>query len=450
MHAASRAFAAALAPEPALGRAPRLLGVHRLHYRKGGAEGVHLDHLALFRERGWDCAEFAMDHPDNEPSEWSDYFPDNFEAPRGLRALASLPRFFHSGEARRKFSALLDAFEPDVIHTHGIYHHFTPAILAPALERRIPILYTLHDYKLLCPAYYLYRENVGVCEGCKGGAQWKCLTNRCTGGSLAKDAVYAADGMRQWRTGAIRSAVAKFVGPSQFLVDKFVEHGFERDKLAYVPNFFESADDAPADPVDVAALRARHGAHVLFFGRLSSEKGVNVLIAAAAKAKFPLVLVGDGPKRDELEAQAAASGADVTFAGHLKGAALWAYVEAADCVAMPSVWYENAPKALLEAQARRKPVIASAMGGIPEMIEDGVTGRLVKPNDPDALAAALIQTLAETPERRAEMGARARQSATRRFTRESYYRSMFALYQEAQPSLRDMRADGTFSCTKSC
>ncbi|HMN70523.1 MAG TPA: glycosyltransferase, partial [Rhodoblastus sp.] len=132
----------------------RLLAIHRLHHRKGGAEGVHLDHLALFRERGWDCAEFAMDHPDNEPSDWSDYFPERFEPPSGVAGLAALPRFFHSSEAREKFARLLDDFKPDIIHAHGVYHHLTNAILKPARERGVPMVYTLHDYKLICPAYH--------------------------------------------------------------------------------------------------------------------------------------------------------------------------------------------------------------------------------------------------------------------------------------------------------
>ena len=113
----------------------RLLAIHRLHHRKGGAEGVHLDHLALFRERGWDCAEFAMAHPDNEASEWSGYFPERFEPSSGIAGLAALPRYFHSGEAREKFARLLDDFKPDIIHAHGVYHHLTNAILKPARDR---------------------------------------------------------------------------------------------------------------------------------------------------------------------------------------------------------------------------------------------------------------------------------------------------------------------------
>ena len=413
----------------------RLLAVHRLHHRKGGAEGVHLDHLALFRERGWDCAEFAMDHPDNEPSDWSDYFPERFEPPSGVAGLAALPRFFHSGEAREKFTRLLDDFRPDIIHAHGVYHHLTNAILKPARERGISIVYTLHDYKLICPAYHFYTERLGVCEQCRGGRQWRCLVNRCTHGSLAMDALYALDGFVQWRIGALRDTVSRFVGPARFIVDKFAEHGFAPEKLRYIPNFFESAEDAAVDPAGVAALRERYGRHVLFFGRLSAEKGVDLLIDACAAANVPLVVVGDGPKRDELQARASARGGVCAFPGHLKGAALWAHVEAASLVALPSVWYEIAPKSILEAQARGKPALVTAIGGLPEMVEDGATGFLAAPSDPASLHDALRRAFAMDDVALAAMGALARRRAMTTFTRERYYREMTALYAELSPDI---------------
>jgi glycosyltransferase involved in cell wall biosynthesis len=413
----------------------RLLGVHRLHHRKGGAEGVHLDHLALFRSRGWACAEFAMDHPDNEPSEWQGYFPREFSPPAGLSGLKALPRFFHSDEARTQFARLLDDFRPDVIHAHGVYHHLTNAILKPARERGVPIVYTLHDYKLICPAYHFYTEKNGVCEKCRGGRQWNCLVNRCTHGSLAMDALYAIDGLVQWHGGALREAVARFVGPARFIVDKFAEHGFPREKLRYVPNFFESADDAPVAPADVEAIRAAHGRHILYFGRLSPEKGVDVLIDAAASAGAPLVIVGDGPKRAELEAQARAAGGACVFTGHLKGAALWAHVEAASAIALPSVWYEIAPKSVLEAQARGLPIVTTRIGGLPEMVEDGVSGFVVQPGDRAGLAGALRRLLAMEESERTRLGAAGRARALTAFTRERYYREMTQIYAELSPAL---------------
>lgn len=408
----------------------KLLGVHRLHYRKGGAEGVFLDHQALYRAKGWDCAEFAMQHPDNEPSEWSRYFPSSFAPKPGvLGALAATPRFLHSAEAREKFAGLLDDFRPDVIHAHGIYHYLTSAIIAPAVERRIPIVYTLHDYKLICPVYHFYTERLGSCEKCKGGRQWNALLNRCTEGSLAQDALYALDGWLEWRRGTIRNAVSAFVGPSRFIAEKFIEHGFDPATMHVVPNFFQSTADEPVDRDEVAAIKAREGRHALYFGRLSSEKGVHVLIEAAARANVPIVLVGDGPRRADLEKLARDRGVKAHFTGYKQGAALWAHVEAADVVVLPSVCYEIAPKSLLEAQARCKTVIASRAGGMPEMIEDGVTGHLVRAGDPDELARRLTQVFATPAAELDALGRRAREHALTAFTTQRYEREMTAIYE---------------------
>ena len=391
---------------------------------------MHLDHLALFREKGWECAEFAMDHPLNEPSRFKAYFPRYFEPKnaRGFDKIAAAARFLHSGEAGKKFAALLDDFRPDIIHVHGIYHHLTPAILPPALARKIPIAFTLHDYKLICPAYHFFRPGIGVCERCGGGKQWNCAVHRCAQGSLATDAIYALDGLIQWHRGTVRNAVSAFIGPCRFIVDKFAEHGFPRERLHYVPNFFETTDDRPVEPQAITALRERYGRFVLYFGRLSVEKGLPVLVEAAAKAGVALVFVGEGKEEEKLRAQVTALGVRAHFTGHLKGAELWAHVEAATAIALPSIWYEIAPKSILEAQARGKVVITTAIGGLPEMVEDGVTGLVVPPNDADALAAAISRLFAMSDEDRDAMGEAARLHALRTFTRERYFGEMTAIY----------------------
>jgi glycosyltransferase involved in cell wall biosynthesis len=408
----------------------RLLGVHRLHHRLGGAEAVHLDHLALFREKGWECAEFAMDHPLNEPSAFKTYFPAYFEPKnaRGFDKIAAAARFLHSGEAREKFTALLDDFRPDIIHVHGIYHQLTPAILPPALERKIPIAFTLHDYKLICPAYHFFRPGIGVCERCGGGRQWNCAVHRCAQGSFATDAVYALDGLIQWHRGSVRNTVSAFIGPCRFIVEKFAEHGFPRDRLHYVPNFFETTDDRPVEQQAVVALRERYGRFLLYFGRLSVEKGLPVLVEAAGKAGISLLFVGEGKEEEKLRAQAASLGVSAHFTGHLKGAELWAHVEAATAIALPSIWYEIAPKSILEAQARGKVVITTAIGGLPEMVEDGVTGLVVPPNDASALAAGITRLFAMSEQERGDMGEAARRHALKTFTRERYFGEMSAIY----------------------
>ena len=416
----------------------RLLSVHRIHYRKGGAESVHLDHLRLFRDHGWDCAEFAMQHPDNEPSSWADYFPSRFEPDSGsfLERMAKVPRFMHSSEAAACFDRMLADFKPDIIHIHGLYQQLTASVLKPAKARGIPTVFTLHDFKLVCPAYYLYNQTSGICEKCKGGRQWNALLNRCSGDSLAKDAVFALDGLVQWYSGATRNNVSAFVTPSRFMQGKMTELGLDAEKLHYIPNFFQTTDDTEIAPSAIEALRARHGRFVLYFGRLSREKGVDVLIEAASHQGMKLLLVGDGPQRADLEAKAKALQADVTFVGHQRGAELWSYVTAASVVVLPSVCYENAPKSLLEAQSRGRIVIASKIGGMPEMIDHGTSGFLVTPGDPHDLAGMIGHVLSLPDDVARDIGEAGRVSAQSTFTSDRYFREMVALYESLGSSGR--------------
>jgi glycosyltransferase involved in cell wall biosynthesis len=371
-----------------------------------------------------------MAHPRNEPSGFARYFPTYFDAgeAQGVGRVGAAARFLHSSEAGQNFASLLDDFKPDVIHVHGIYHQLTPAIIPPAIERGIPIAFTLHDYKIICPAYHFFRAGVGVCEECKGGRQYMCAVHKCAQGSLPADSIYALDGWLQWHRGTIRDTVSAFVGPCRFIVDKFAEHGFAREKLHYVPNFFQTTDDRPVSPDAVAALRAKYGKFLLYFGRLSVEKGLTDLVSAAALACVPLVFVGQGKEEAALRAQAASLGVVARFTGHLTGADLWAHVEAAHAVALPSIWYEIAPKSILEAQARGKAVLTTAIGGLPEMVEDGVTGFVTPPNDAPAFGRAIATAFAMDDAALAALGDAARHRALTTFTTDRYYNEMTAIY----------------------
>ncbi len=411
----------------AAGAPGRLLNVHRYRFRKGGAEAVFLDHMELFRSRGWDCAELCMAHAQNPPSPWDAYFPRMYEPKGGIGGILDVPRFVWSGEAKRSMARLLDDFRPDIVHIHGLYHQLTPSVLEPIAARRIPIVFTLHDFKLLCPAYTLFTEQLGMCERCADGAFHHAVRHACLHGSRAVSAVYALDAyLHRWRRSF--DPVDAFVMPSRSILETHAAHGFPRPKLHHVANFFETTTDAATDPALVAEARDRYGRYVVYFGRLSVEKGLHHLIEACALARLPLVLVGDGPEADRLRAQAAASPAPVHFTGYRSGDALWALVEGSLAVALPSIWHEIAPKSVLEAMARGKPVVASRIGGLPEQIEDEVSGLLAAPGDAAALARALDRLAALDPAALRAMGERARQRALTSFTADRYYVAMTTLY----------------------
>ena len=416
----------------------RLLAVHRWRHRKGGAEGVHLDHLALFRERGWACADFAVDHPDNEPSDWSGYFPAPFAPRRGVAGLVSLPRFFHSREAGENFARLLDDFRPDVIHAHGIYHHLTNAILAPARQRGVPIVYTLHDYKLICPAYHFYTPQNGVCERCRGGQQWRCLTNRCTQGPLAMDALYALDGWIQWHGGALkqrRLALCRAVPLHRRQVRRA---RLRPRKVALCAEFLrERRRRARRSRRGRGVARSARPPHPLFRPPVAG-KGRR----RADRRRRGRERAADDRRRRTAARRARSAGARARRALHVHRpsqgrGAVGARSRRRPRSPCPLFGTRSRPRACSRRRRAASRSITTRIGGLPELVEHGENGLLVEPGDRAGLADALRRALAMDEGSLAAMGAKGRQQATTRFTRDRYYREMTALYAELVPALQE-------------
>jgi len=260
----------------------------------------------------------------------------------------------------------------------------------------VPSVQTLHDFKLVCPTYRMLSGD-RICERCAGGRYYSALLERCNRGSLLRSAVNVVESYLHAALGSY-DAVDRFLCPSRFLLDKVAAFGVDAARLQHLPLFFDGAATPSFAP----------GHYAVFVGRLSPEKGLATLIAAAARSSTPLVVVGDGPQRAELEATVARQDLDgVRFTGHLDGAALDDVRRQAAFSVVPSEWYENFPLAVVESMALGKPVVASRLGGLAEMVDDGVTGRLVATGDVDAWAKVLAE-LASAPATLESMGRAAR------------------------------------------
>jgi glycosyltransferase involved in cell wall biosynthesis len=292
-----------------------LLSINNYYYRRGGAETVFFEHNQLFEALGWQVVPFAMQHPGNLPSAWSDYFVDEIEFESKysmLQKLARVPKVIYSLEARRKLDRLLQRVSPDICHAHNIYHHISPSILGLLRERGVPVVMTLHDLKIACPAYRML-NSTGICERCQGGAYYHVLRHRCVKDSLALSGVAFLESTLHRLLGTYVRHVSRFVVPSRFYISKFVEWGFPQALFVHVPNFIDTRAFEPA---------AESGETFVFAGRLSPEKGVATLVKAAALAKVPVQIAGTGPEAESLQRLAAETGAEVEFLGHLDSAQL--------------------------------------------------------------------------------------------------------------------------------
>jgi glycosyltransferase involved in cell wall biosynthesis len=410
----------------------RILHVNKFLYRRGGAEGYLFDLTGLQRARGDEVGHFGMRHPENEPMPYERHFPSHVEfepPPASLEGkVRGLGRMLWSTSAKRGMEAVLEDFAPDVVHLHNVYHQLSPSILAPLRRRGIATVMTLHDYKLACPTYR-FLDHGRPCEACLAHRFWQPVVRRCNGGSLAASAANAVE-LSVHTLGGAYGPVGIFACPSRFLESKMRAGKVYPDRLRWIPNF--------VDVGGVAAATGPGNGRVVFAGRLSDEKGVDTLVdAVASTPDMGLDVAGDGPARPALEALAASRGAGdrVTFHGRLPFSGVQALLRAGSVAACPSRWYENQPLAILEAFACGRPVVGTGLGGIPELIEPGVDGAIVPPNDPGALGAALAG-IAGDPPRAHEMGGAGRAKVERAFSSELHLERLDRLYDEARDRVR--------------
>jgi glycosyltransferase involved in cell wall biosynthesis len=389
----------------------RILHVNKFLYRKGGAEGYMEDLAALQEGAGHTVGFWGMEHPENTHVELAGTFPpfvDFDRPPTGVVDRTKMVgRMVWSLQAQRGIADAITRFQPDVAHLHNVYHQLSPSILAPLRKAGVPVVMTLHDYKLICPTYQLLDKGE-VCTACVGGKFWNAPRKRCRDGSLLASSTMALDlsvhtALRSYRH------VDAFICPSHFLARQMERGRVYPDKLYVIRHF-----------VDLAGVetKPRPGGHALIAGRLSAEKGIDVAIRAMAftSDRAHLDIAGDGPARPDLERLAAAEAPGrVTFHGRLAKDRLFELLRASVAAVVPSTWFENQPMAVLEAFACGVPVIGTNLGGLPELIDDGVDGVLVPPSDDKALASAIDDAVCDQA-RAFEMGQNGRRKIEAKFS----------------------------------
>jgi len=395
---------------------PTLLLVNKFYHDVGPAGGVGryiLQEETDLARRGWRVVPFAMRDADARPSPWERFFVKAHDYRRpgfSPTAAAAALSLVWNREAARNLDRLLRETRPDVAHLHNIYHHLSPSLLPVLRRHRIPVVMTLHDLRLLCPAIHMLRDG-RVCERCRGGRLWEAVRGRCVKDSLAASALAAVETAHQRSRRLYETVVSRFLCPSAFYARKYAEWGYPAERLVHVPNFVDLETWRPgADEPDDAYL---------YFGRISREKGLETLLRAhalwerrardgAGTAPPELRLAGSGPLDGRLRALAEALALErIRFLGPLTPEALGGELRRARFAVLPSEWYENGPLSLLEALASGVPVAGADIGGIPEFLADGRDGVLFPPGDPEALADALARAAALPAEARAAARARA-------------------------------------------
>jgi len=266
--------------------------------------------MELMRQKGHEVALFSMADPRGQPTAYDHHFVPHidFKTDDGLWPKARrAARAIYSADARRKIRGMIEELRPDVAHVRNIYHHLSPSILWELKAQKVPVLYHLNDFKLLCPSYNLVSRGE-ACEACKGAAFWHALRADCYPGIGARLTLVAEAYIHHWLE-TYRKCVDLFLAPSQFVRDKFVEHGWDPAKFTCLSHFQR--------PHQVT--RAPNDGPILYFGRLSEEKGVGDLVRAMQLVpELRLVIAGDGPQRAAFQQLVSSLGlVNVEFVGHV-------------------------------------------------------------------------------------------------------------------------------------
>ncbi|VWL92306.1 N-acetyl-alpha-D-glucosaminyl L-malate synthase [Collinsella intestinalis] len=381
----------------------KILLVNKFHYRKGGAETYYLTVGSELERMGHEVAYFSMKHPNNLPCKWDKYFVTQREyndVKNPLSAVRDGIALIYSPGAKRNFQALCEEFRPDVVHLNNVHRQITLSILdAPYLkEHHVPVFYTAHDYVTVCPGYLMLDGEGRVCDACLEDGKYRhCIENRCVKGSRAKSALAAFEASFN-RAHHSNERIDRVIAPSRFMRSKLIEGGWPEGKVEALQNFADDAILARASGV-ADDVTDRESPYLLFFGRLSAEKGVDVLLRAfdAAAPSLPrdmrLIVVGDGPDAAEFRelAESLYSAPRIEFAGYQTGDALQIYVERASLAIASSRCRENMPYSIVEAFAAGTPVVGTRIGGIPELVTDGVTGFACEPGDVATMADAMVR-----------------------------------------------------------
>lgn len=310
---------------------------------------------------------FAMQDEKNLPCDQKKYFVSKASVRGNIKSkMNMLLHMTYSKEAYSKMKQLLLAEQPDLVILNLVHKQITLSIIDAIKEYdpQLPIFWTMHDLIAVCPSYSM-RDGAGsTCEKCLGGDFSHCVKNRCIKGSrlMSMLSKHEAEYIRKQKW---YDRVDLFICPSEFYRKKLMEGNFTNSPIVTIRNPL---------PLDMVYEQTEaNKSYILYFGRLSPEKGVKTLIEAAKKCDCQLVILVTGPQEEELKASAKEN-SNIEFKGFQTGEALRSYVRNSSCVVLPSEGYENGPYSAMEAMALSKPLIVSNMGGLPELVEDGVNG----------------------------------------------------------------------------
>ncbi|MFA7314442.1 MAG: glycosyltransferase [Candidatus Magasanikbacteria bacterium] len=399
----------------------KILLVNKYWYIKGGAERVVFATKKVLEDAGHEVEIFGMKHPKNIFE--NKYFIDNIDYgnTKGLRKIIVGIKSIYNWDAKNKFADLIDKFKPDIVHFHNIYHQLSFSLLDVVKEKKIPAVMTLHDYKMISPNYNLF-NNGKIFEQSCGSNYYKCILNNCMGNFGQSVLATCEAYLRKWKKW--NHNVKMYISSSNFLKEKFLSVGFV-EKIEVVSN---PLVDFSTENILVG------GKNVLYMGRLSEEKGVELVLKVAKQLlDIKFQIVGDGPLKKYLQTVIEKENIkNVEILGYQSSDILHNTLEKARILIMPSQWYENCPLSVLEAHAAGKVILASNLGGLVEMVPKDM---LVDHKNIEQWVSMVQNWYKKSDEELKKIGIELRARVFNENDLSTYYKRIIKLYEKVVKSL---------------
>jgi glycosyltransferase involved in cell wall biosynthesis len=400
----------------------RIIEANKFYYLRGGAEHYMLKFSDWLKSEGHEVVPFAMKHADNLPSSYSNFFPsfvNTKDVKLNFGGVKTLSRMLYSLEARRKLASLIEVARPDVCHVHNIYTQLSPSILDTLRDQKVPTVMTVHDHHLISPQYNIWADgqgddlrDVGIIKGSTSKFHKNSFA-----ASLAQVATYKLHRFLK----IYEHNIDLFLCPSNYMKQQLIKGGFKEDKIRV--NMYG---------MDVNQIEPNysHKKYALFVGRLSKEKGIETIIETAKLLPdINFKIVGRGPDMERLH-HLGDGLSNIEFLGFRVGEELKELYRNATVVLLPSKVNEVFPLILLEAMSAGTPVIASHVGGVPEIVEDRINGFLISPPSNITAWTEAIMRLFYDNDFQRSLSINARTTVEKNFRIEDHHRRTMGFFEE--------------------
>jgi glycosyltransferase involved in cell wall biosynthesis len=396
----------------------KIVVVHNTYKQPGGEDVVFEQERRMLESKGHVVIAYFRNNKDVD-----DY--------GGFRRLQLAGRTIWAAESKKEFARLLHHENPDLVHIHNTFVMISPSIFSACREAGVPVVQTLHNFRLYCPAVTFFRDG-RICEECVDHSLWRGVAHGCYRNSRAATAVVAAMLAVHRQRQTWNRNVDRYIALTESSRAKFLQCGLPAEKIVVKPNFVHP---------DPGPRSSGEGEYALFVGRLSPEKRVSTVLAAwnhLHERSIPLVILGGGPQSDQLEKDAVRKGlSSVDFRGQLPRDQTLATMRKARFLIFSSEWYEHFPVTIAESFACGVPVICSRLGAMQEIVEDGRTGLHFTPGDAQDLAAK-VEWAWSHPEEMRSMGEQARREYETKYTAEKNYPMLMEIYGHAMAACRKL------------